>query len=52
MNQYRMGRLMMKTLFNALGAIFWVVCILALAPVIILALVLVSLGYGRELEGY
>ena len=46
------ARLMMKTLFNALGAIFWVVCILTLAPVIILAWVLVSLGYGKELEGY
>ena len=43
---------MMKTLFNALGAIFWVACILTLAPVIILAWVLVSLGYGKELEGY
>ena len=51
-NRYRTARLMMKTLFNALGAIFWVACILTLAPVIILAWVLVSLGYGRELEGY
>ena len=42
----------MKTLFNALGAIFWVACILTLTPVIILAWVLVSLGYGKELEGY
>ena len=25
-NQCRTGRLMMKTLFNALGAIFWVAC--------------------------
>ena len=43
---------MMKTLFNAFGAIFWVVCILTLAPVIIFAWALVSLGYGNELEGY
>ena len=43
---------MMKTLFNAFGTVLWVACILTLAPVIILAWVLVSLGYGKELEGY
>ena len=42
----------MKTLFKAFGTVLWVVCMIALTPVIILAWVLVSLGYGKELEGY
>ena len=42
----------MRTLFNVMGTAFWAVCILTLSPVIILAWALVSLGYGKDLEGY
>ena len=44
----------MKTLFNAAGAIFWVVCMVVVAPFALVALGLFRIGYGsvKELEGY
>ena len=53
MNQYRAERVM-KTLFKASGAIFWVACMVVVAPFALIALGLFRIAYGsaKEMEGY
>ena len=44
----------MKMLFKAAGAIFWVACMVVVAPFALIALGLFRMGYGSadEMEGY
>ena len=53
MNRYRAERVM-KTLFNAAGAIFWVACMVVVTPFALIALELFWLANGGfgEMEGY